>query len=61
MRLQDVQVGSVVNTYQMCGHASTVRLQCGYNATLALWTTHLAPLQCQETRQRTADRVHHDR
>jgi hypothetical protein len=28
MCLQDVRSGSVVNTYKVCEHASTVRLQC---------------------------------
>jgi hypothetical protein len=28
MRLQDIQVGSVVNTYKVYEHASTVWLQC---------------------------------
>jgi hypothetical protein len=53
MRLQDVQASSVVNTCKACGHASTMWLQYGYSATAALWTTRLAPLQCQVTR-------HHD-
>jgi hypothetical protein len=47
MHLQDMQAGSVVNTCKVCGHASTVRLQ----GTLTLWTTRLAPLQCQVTQQ----------
>jgi hypothetical protein len=28
MHLQDVQTGKVVNTCKVCGHASTVQLQC---------------------------------
>jgi hypothetical protein len=51
MRLQDVQANSVVNIYKACRHASIVRLQYDYSATLVLWTTRLAPLQCQVTRQ----------
>jgi hypothetical protein len=47
MSLQDVQAGNIVNTCKACGHASTVRLQ--YDA--STMTTHLAPLQCQVTRQ----------
>jgi hypothetical protein len=54
MRLQDVQVGSVVNTCMVCGYASIVRVQYGYSTTPALWTTHLTPLQCQVTRQHDA-------
>jgi hypothetical protein len=50
MRLQDMQTDSVVNTCEACKHASTIQLQCGYSATSALWTTRLAPLQCQVTR-----------
>jgi hypothetical protein len=46
-----MQVGNVVNTYKACGHASIVRLQYRYSATPALWTTHLAPLQCHVTQQ----------
>jgi hypothetical protein len=49
MHLQDMQTDSVVNTCKMCGHASTVWLQYSYNATPALWTTRLAPLQCEVT------------
>jgi hypothetical protein len=30
MHLQDVQTDSVVNTYNACGHASTVLLQYDY-------------------------------
>jgi hypothetical protein len=51
MRLQDVLLGSVVNTCKACGDASTMQLQYGYSATPALWTTRLVPLQCQVTRQ----------
>jgi hypothetical protein len=51
MCLQDVQTDSVINTCKMCKHTSTVRLQYGYSAMLVLWTTRLAPLQCQVTRQ----------
>jgi hypothetical protein len=54
MHLQDVQTGSVVNTCKACRHASTVWLQYGYSATPVLWTTRLAPLQCQVTRQHDA-------
>jgi hypothetical protein len=54
MRLQDVHTESVVNTCKACGHASTVRLQYGYSVTPSLWTTRLAPLQCQVTRQHNA-------
>jgi hypothetical protein len=36
MRIQDVQACSIVNTYKACVQTSTVRLQYGYNATLAL-------------------------
>jgi hypothetical protein len=46
IRLEDVQAGSVINTYKACGQASTVWLQYGYSAMPALWTTRLAPLQC---------------
>jgi hypothetical protein len=51
MRLQDLLLGSVVNTCKACGDASTMQLQYGYSATPALWTTRLVPLQCQVTRQ----------
>jgi hypothetical protein len=54
MRLQDVQAGSVVNTYMVRGQTSTVWLQYCYSALPALWTTHRAPLQCQVTRQHDA-------
>jgi hypothetical protein len=50
MHLQYVQC-SIINTCKACGQTSTVRLQYSYSATPALWTTHLAPLQCQVTRQ----------
>jgi hypothetical protein len=36
IRLQDVQVCSVVNTCKVCIHTSTVRLQYGYSATPTL-------------------------
>jgi hypothetical protein len=49
-----VQTDSVLNTCKTCRHASTVQLQYGYSTTSALWTTHLAPLQCQVTRQHDA-------
>jgi hypothetical protein len=51
IRLQDVWGDSIVNTCKVCRHASIVRLQYGYTMTLVLWTTLLAPLQCQVTRQ----------
>jgi hypothetical protein len=51
MHLQDVQAGSIVNTCKTYGHAFTVRLQYGYSATPTIYTTCLAPLQCQVTRQ----------
>jgi hypothetical protein len=54
VRLKDIQIGSVVNTCKTCGQLSTVQLQYGYSVTPALWTTHLALLQCQVTRQHDA-------
>jgi hypothetical protein len=54
MPMQDMQTGSVVNTCKACGQASTVRLQYGYSVMPSLWTTRLAPLQCQVTRQHDA-------
>jgi hypothetical protein len=51
MRLQDVQAGSVVNTYKACGQASTVRLEYDYSVMPTQWITRLAPLRCQVTRQ----------
>jgi hypothetical protein len=50
MRLQDVQLDSVVNNCKACRHASTVRLQ--YD--ISTMTTRLAPLQCQMPRQHDA-------
>jgi hypothetical protein len=47
MRLKDVkQCSQYLQGVQTCIYsAATIRLQC------ALWTTHLAPLQCQVTQQ----------